>query len=81
MITEKKSIDRNIEKNVAYMKELLGVGVSFDIIYREFHLGNKRIATFGINGMTYDNRCTEITFPVTERNTYFGGRTPKLVRP
>lgn len=59
MITEKKSIDRDIEKNVAYVKELLGVGVSFDIIYREFQLGNKRIATFGINGMNATHMITD----------------------
>ena len=59
MLAEKKRIDCDIEKNVAYMKELLGVGVSFDIIYREFHLGNKRIATFGINGMNATHMITD----------------------
>lgn len=59
MITEKKRIDRDIEKNVAYLKEVLGVGVSFDIIYREFHLGNKRIATYGINGMNATHMITD----------------------
>ena len=59
MITEKKRIDRDIEKNVAYLKEVLGVGVSFDIIYREFHLGDKRIATYGINGMNATHMITD----------------------
>lgn len=59
MTSEKRRIDRDIEKNVAYVKETLGVGISFDVIYREFHLGNKRIATFGINGMNATHMITD----------------------
>ena len=59
MITEKKCVDRDIEKNVTYLKEVLGVGVSFDIIYREFCLGDKRIATYGINGMNATHMITD----------------------
>lgn len=59
MLAEKKPIDRELEKNAAYLKEVLGVGVSFDVIYREFHLGNKRIATYGINGMNATHMITD----------------------
>lgn len=59
MLAEKKPIDRELEKNAAYLKEVLGVGVSFDIIYREFYLGNKRIATYGINGMNATHMITD----------------------
>ncbi|MBQ5587042.1 MAG: spore germination protein [Selenomonadales bacterium] len=59
MLTEKKPIDRDLEKNAVYLKEVLGVGVSFDVIYREFHLGNKRIATYGINGMNATHMITD----------------------
>ena len=59
MLAEKKPIDRELEKNAVYLKEVLGVGVSFDIIYREFHLGNKRIATYGINGMNATHMITD----------------------
>lgn len=59
MLTEKKPIDRDLEKNVVYLKEVLGVGISFDVIYREFHLGNKRIVTYGINGMNATHMITD----------------------
>jgi stage V sporulation protein AF len=59
MLTEKKPIDRDLEKNAVYLKEVLGVGISFDVIYREFHLGNKRIATYGINGMNATHMITD----------------------
>lgn len=44
-------IERELDKNIAYIRNKVGIGVSFDIIYREFAFGDTRIATFGINGM------------------------------
>ncbi|HMM21308.1 MAG TPA: spore germination protein [Selenomonadales bacterium] len=50
----------DIDKNVDYFKKLLGVGESFDIIFREFKIGRRRAATFSINGMTNDILLTNI---------------------
>lgn len=52
------AVGGDIERNVAYIKERIGVGVSFDIIYREFCFGNKKVATFGINGMNATQTIT-----------------------
>lgn len=66
----KGGIDRDIEKNIAYVKEKLGLGVSFDIIYREFCYGDTRVATFGINGMNATQTVTTALkniFPPSDR--------------
>jgi stage V sporulation protein AF len=51
---EARKIDSDIDKNINYLKDLLGVGETFDIIFREFKIGRRRAATFSINGMTND---------------------------
>lgn len=51
-------IDRAFDRNVTYVKETLGIGVSFDIVYREFCFGNRRVASFGINGMNATQTVT-----------------------
>ncbi|VBB09885.1 bacillus/clostridium ger spore germination protein [Lucifera butyrica] len=53
-------IDKDLDKNVNYLKDLLGVGESFDIIFREYKLGNRRAASFSINGMTNDVLLTNV---------------------
>lgn len=47
-------IEKEIDKNINYIKDYLGVGETFDIIFREFRVGRKRAASFSINGMTND---------------------------
>lgn len=47
-------IEKDIDRNINYLKELLGVGESFDIIFREYKVGRKRAASFSINAMTND---------------------------
>ncbi len=47
-------IDKDIDTNINYLKELLGVGETFDIIFREYKVGCRRAASFSINGMTND---------------------------
>jgi len=59
-MTEEQKIDKDIDKNINYLKDLLGVGESFDIIFREYKVGRKRAASFSINGMTNDVLLTNV---------------------
>lgn len=56
MPNEKKDmkIARDIDININYLKDLLGVGETFDIIFREYKIGRIRGASFSVNGMTND---------------------------
>lgn len=53
MVIERK-IEKEIDENINYLKEILGVGESFDVVFREYKVGRKRAASFSINGMTND---------------------------
>jgi len=47
-------IHKEIDSNINYIKDLLGVGETFDVIFREYKVGHRRAASFSINGMTND---------------------------
>ncbi len=53
-------IAKKIDDNINYVKELVGVGECYDIIFREYHIGRKRAASFSINGMTNDVLLTNV---------------------
>ncbi|MGI6093163.1 MAG: spore germination protein [Veillonellaceae bacterium] len=53
MVIERK-IDKDIDVNINYVKDLVGVGESFDVVFREYKVGRKRAASFSINGMVND---------------------------
>ncbi|BBB92348.1 MAG TPA: spore germination protein [Methylomusa anaerophila] len=53
-------INKDIDANINYLKELVGVGESFDIIFREYKVGRRRAASFSINGMTNDVLLTNV---------------------
>lgn len=53
-------IDKDIDVNINYLKELLGVEETFDIIFREYRVGRRRAASFSVNGMTNDVLLTNI---------------------
>lgn len=53
-MAEERSINRDIDENINYLKDKLGVGETFDIVFREYKIGRKRAASFSINGMTND---------------------------
>jgi stage V sporulation protein AF len=57
---EQRKIDVDIDKNINYLKDLLGVGESYDIVFREFKIGRRKAATFSINGMTNDIVLTNV---------------------
>ena len=59
-MTKQQKIDKDIDKNINFLKDLLGVGESFDIIFREYKVGRKRAASFSINGMTNDVLLTNV---------------------
>jgi stage V sporulation protein AF len=55
-----RKINKGIDENIHYVKDLLGVGECYDIIFREYHVGRKRAASFSINGMTNDVLLTNV---------------------
>ncbi|EIW18469.1 MULTISPECIES: spore germination protein [Pelosinus] len=57
---EQKKIEKDIDHNINYLKDFLGVGESFDIIFREYKIGRKRAASFSINAMTNDILLTNV---------------------
>jgi stage V sporulation protein AF len=57
---EQKKIEKDIDLNINYLKDFLGVGESFDIIFREYKIGRKRAASFSINAMTNDILLTNV---------------------
>jgi stage V sporulation protein AF len=66
---EKRKIDKELDENINYLKDLLGVGESFDIIFREYKVGRKRAASFSINGMTNDVLLTNVFQDMLTLNT------------
>ncbi|HEY3424976.1 MAG TPA: spore germination protein [Negativicutes bacterium] len=67
-MAEIRKIDKDIDENINYLKDLLGVGESFDIVFREYKVGRKRAASFSINGMTNDVLLTNVFQDITTLN-------------
>lgn len=57
---EERRISKDIDVNINYLKDSLGVGETFDIVFREYKVGRKRAASFSINGMTNDVLLTNV---------------------
>ncbi|QDR80768.1 spore germination protein [Sporomusa termitida] len=53
-MADERKIAKEIDDNINYIKDYLGVGETFDVVFREFRVGRKRAASFSINGMTND---------------------------
>lgn len=51
---EKPKVSKNLDENINYVKDLLGVGECFDIVFREYKIGRRRAASFSVNAMTND---------------------------
>ena len=62
-------IETDIDKNINYLKELLGVGETFDIVFREYKIGRKRAASFSINAMVNDIVMADVLEHVMAQNT------------
>lgn len=50
-----KKLDKSLEVNVEILEKELGVGVSFDVINREFMVGGRKVALFFIDGFAKDD--------------------------
>ncbi|MDU2066263.1 MAG: spore germination protein [Sporomusaceae bacterium] len=55
-----ETIHKKLDENIKNMKALLGTDESFDIVFREYHVGSRRSASFSINGMTNDVLLTNV---------------------
>lgn len=53
-------VSRNYQENVEFLKEELGVGISVDMIAREFKIGNKKAALFFVSGLVKDSIVIEV---------------------
>ncbi|MTI94837.1 MAG: spore germination protein [Firmicutes bacterium] len=52
---DKRPIAKDLETNVSHLKSELGIGVSFDVIVREFLIGGKKAALFFVDGFAKDD--------------------------
>jgi stage V sporulation protein AF len=52
---DKEKVKTSIEKNVAYLREELGVGKSFDVIHLDVEYAEKKIALFLVDGLVKDD--------------------------
>lgn len=50
-----KKLDKSLKVNVEILEEKLGVGVSFDVINREFIVAGRKVALFFIDGFAKDD--------------------------
>lgn len=53
--TRKKRVNSNIDENIAYLRQELGVGKSFDIIHLDMEYAEKRMAMFLVDGLVKDD--------------------------
>lgn len=58
--SQQQKISADIDRNINYFKDRLGVGECYDIVFRELRIGRRRAASFSINGMTNDILLTNI---------------------
>lgn len=66
-MADEQKIAKELDANVNYIKDRLGVGETFDIIFREYKVGRKR-ASFSINGMTNDVVLSNVFEELTAYN-------------
>ena len=59
-MAEGRNVTKDLDSNINYLKELLGVGETYDVCFREFRVGRKRAASFSINGMVNDLLVAQI---------------------
>jgi len=65
---DERKIDKDIDNNINYLKDCLGIGETFDIVFREYRVGRKRAASFSINGMTNDVVLSNVLQEMTAYN-------------
>lgn len=56
-------LDSDIERNLARLKQILGIGKSFDVVLREIKIGGKDAALILVDGFTKD----EVTVKILDR--------------
>src|SRR5690625_4486603 len=61
-------VAKNIERNEQYMRTELGVGVSYDVDFRELIVLERKVQLYYINGLVDDKTITEILKKLVEVN-------------
>ena len=54
------AVDRSLKKNLEYLKDKLGIGITFDIIVREICIGERDAALIFIDGFVKDRETSAI---------------------
>lgn len=54
------AVDRSLKKNLEYLKDKLGIGITFDIIVREICVGERDAALIFIDGFVKDRETSAI---------------------
>lgn len=67
-MADERKIAKELDNNINYIKDLLGVGETFDVVFREYKVGRKRAASFSINGMTNDVVLSNVFEELTAYN-------------
>lgn len=63
---ELKNLTTNLEENVAFLKDALGVGKSFDVIHRELEFAGKKFGLFFVDGFAKDDVMNIITINLSK---------------
>ncbi len=77
----KTKVSKKYEENVETLKKILGIGVSFDVAFREFEITGKKAALFFVDGLIKDAPLVEImqNFAFIERENLVPNTLHKLL--
>ncbi|MDQ0339169.1 stage V sporulation protein AF [Caldalkalibacillus uzonensis] len=59
-LTEKRTIDKSLEKNYIYMDERLDLKANYDVGCRKYKVGNRDIHVFFVNGLSDTANMTQL---------------------
>lgn len=79
--TPTQDVSKNYDDNLDFLKEQLGIGVSYDIGLREFEIGGKKAALIFVDGLVKDIPLVEImqNFAVLNREDVVPDTLHKLI--
>jgi stage V sporulation protein AF len=79
---EKQRLTTNLEENVAFLRDALGVKKSFDVIHRELEFAGRKFGLFFVDGFAKDDIMNVITIHLAklERGELAPDTVEKLLR-
>src|SRR5687767_2529339 len=67
---EKREVSANIEENISYMKDSLGIGKNFDVIHLDLFYAGRNMALFFLDGFIKDDIFTQIMILLSELDAH-----------